>query len=451
MSALFTDFYEITMARAYRAHSMKGDAVFSLFVRKLPQHRNFMIACGLDDLLQAVDDFRFDDEDIRYLATLGPFEADFLEWAKAFRFSGEIRAVPEGTPVFGNEPIVEIRGPIAEAQLLETLALNIVGFQTSIASKAARIVSAAQGRPITDFGGRRAHGREAAIMGARAAYVAGVTATSNVEAGRAYGIPVAGTMAHSFVQAFPSEIDAFRAISSVVPDIALLVDTYDTMGGVETVIALARERGLDFKIRAIRLDSGDLLALSQQARGRLDAARLEGVAIVASGGMNEWQIDRLLMGGAPIDAFGVGTDMIVSTDAPSLDIAYKLTDYEGRGRLKMSAGKETLPGPKQVFRRFSNGIAVGDTIALATEEGAGPNDAGDPLLRPVMTGGRRTAHLGMEREPISDIRARAQALVDTLPDRLRRLAPADSPYPVAVSADLKRYQGEIRDSILHGR
>jgi nicotinate phosphoribosyltransferase len=263
---LFADLYEFTMLEAYHALGMGKQAVFSLFVRKLPPDRKFLIACGLDDLLDDVQALHFTHADIEHLASFGLFQPRYLEWLHGLRFTGEVHAVAEGTPVFPNEPILEVIAPIGEAQMLETLVINQIGFQTLIASKAARIASAAGDRRVVDFGTRRSHGIDAAIKGARAAYIGGAAATSNVEAGRRYGIPVTGTVAHSFIQAFPNELEAFRAFASLYPDTTLLVDTYETPAAVATVIALARELGPEFRVRAIRLDSGDLLELSRNAR-----------------------------------------------------------------------------------------------------------------------------------------------------------------------------------------
>ncbi|MBM3654062.1 MAG: nicotinate phosphoribosyltransferase, partial [Alphaproteobacteria bacterium] len=357
-SALFADLYQFTMLRAYFELKMDAQATFSLFVRKLPPQRNFLVAAGLNDLLDAIETLRFEPQQIDYLASLEFSSKPFLDWLANFRFSGDIYAMREGAPFFENEPIMEVVAPIAEAQLIETLVLNQIGLQTILASKAARVVSAARGRSVVDFGARRAQGLDAATKGARAFYIGGVESTSNVAAGQRYGLPVAGTMAHSFVQACASEMDAFRAFSAVFPDTTLLVDTYDTIDGVKKVVALAKERGADFKVRAVRLDSGDLDRLSRETRRLLDAAGLSEVQIVASGGLDETRIDDLTSRGAPIDIFGVGTDMAAASDAPTLDIAYKLTEYAGEGRMKLSAGKRSLPGRKQVFREFRDGAAV---------------------------------------------------------------------------------------------
>ena len=433
---LFTDLYELTMLRAYREIGLSETAVFSLFVRRLPQERNFLVACGLDDFLEELEALRFEADDIAYLRAEG-FPKDFRDSLASFRFSGDVFAVPEGTPIFANEPILEIVAPIGEAQIIETLAINQIGFETLIASKAARVISAASGRAVIDFGSRRAHGLDAAIKAARASYVAGAVSTSNVLAGRLYAIPIAGTMAHSFVQAFDDEMDAFRAFARVYPETVLLVDTYDTIEGVRKVIALAKELGDAFKVRAVRLDSGDLVALSIAARALLDAAGLEKVGIFASGGLDEAKIADLLAAGAPIDGFGVGTDLVVSGDAPSLDIVYKLTEYAGEGRIKLSSGKRTLPGRKQVFRVIEDGVAVHDTIARADE--ALP---GMPLLKQVMESGRRLE----TPRPVADIRADCLDAIAKLPLALCALEKA-TPYPVAVSHALADDEHAVRERL----
>ena len=383
-NALFADLYQLTMLRAYFELGMTKEAAFSLFVRKLPPRRNFLIACGLADLLKEIESLRFDDDQLRYLRSLGDFPDSFLEWLREFRFTGDIYALPEGTPFFANEPILEVVAPIAQAQLIETLVLNQIGLQTILASKAARIVTAARGRPVADFGARRAQGIDAATKGARAFYIGGVAATSNLAAGKAYGIPVSGTMAHSFVEACASEAEAFDAFARIFPQTTLLVDTYDTLAGVAKVIALSRSLGPSFKVRAIRLDSGDLDQLARESRRMLDDAGLTNVQIVASGGLDEDQIDRLTACNAPIDLFGVGTDLAVSSDAPALDIAYKLVEYAGVGRMKLSTGKSNLPGRKQIFRYYRGQEAVYDVIGRHDE-----SLAASPLLSPVMLSGRR--------------------------------------------------------------
>jgi nicotinate phosphoribosyltransferase len=436
--SLFTDLYELTMARAYFETGMAAEAVFSLFVRGLPEHRNYLLACGLDDLLAEIEALRFTAEDLAYLASLGRFPDPFLEWLRDFRFRGDVYAVSEGTPVFPNEPILEVVAPIAEAQVIETLVLNQIGLQTILASKAARVVHAAEGRPVVDFGGRRAQGIDAALKGARAFYIAGVAATSNVLAARTYGIPIAGTVAHSLIEAFPTELEAFRRFTDVYPQTILLVDTYDTLEGVRKVTALARSLGSAFRVEGIRLDSGDLGMLAKEARTILDSADLSHLRIFASGGLDENEISRLLEAGAPIDAFGVGTAMSVSSDAPALDIAYKLTEYAGIGRMKLSSGKRTLPGRKQVFREVRDGTMVRDTIGCASEVLPGM-----PLLVPVMVKGCR---LEESFPALSHIRSHAAECIARLPAELRGLKRC-APYLVEISPELQAYERSIRNGL----
>jgi nicotinate phosphoribosyltransferase len=435
--ALFTDLYELTMLRAYWELGHDKEAVFSLFVRRLPKNRNFLIACGLEDLLDQLQSLRFDAGDLAYLEEQG-FPPPILGRLEKFRFGGDVYAMAEGTPFFANEPIVEIVAPIAEAQLIETLVINQIGFQTLVASKAARVVHSAAGRDVIDFGGRRAHGLDAAVKAARAAYVAGAAATSNVLAGRTYGIPIAGTMAHSFVQAYDSEAEAFRAFASVFPETTLLVDTYDTLTGVGKVIALGRELGERFRIRAIRLDSGDLVRLSRDARAMLDGAGLSRVRIFASGGLDEREIAGLIARGAQIDGFGVGTDLVVSGDTPSLDLVYKLTEYSGSGRMKLSPDKRTLPGRKQVFRQWKDGALARDVIARHDEA-----LAGTPLLRQVMRRGERIS----PAEPPSKIQARCREEVERLPAELRTLDMAARPFQSEVSSALEAFADRVAKGV----
>ncbi|HEU5169435.1 MAG TPA: nicotinate phosphoribosyltransferase [Gemmatimonadales bacterium] len=428
--ALLVDLYELTMAQAYVAEGITGRAVFSLYFRTMPAERNYVLACGLDDVLRFLETLRFGTTALEGVRALGGFTDDFLHWLGRLRFSGDVFAVPEGTPLFPGEPILEVAAPIAEAQLLETMVMNQIHVQSVLGSKAARLVTAAAGREVVDFGLRRMHGADAGIKGARAFHIAGLAGTSNVLAGTLYGIPVRGTMAHSYVQAHATELDAFRSFVRHWPEAALLVDTYDTLQGVEHVIALARELGDDFRVRAIRIDSGDLEALAVAARERLDAAGLERMRIVVSGGLDERQIAGLVARGVPADGFGVGSELAVARDAPVLDLVYKLVEYAGSGRLKTSPGKATLPGRKQVFRRYAGGEAVGDVIARADEEAAG-----QPLLRRVMRAGART---DAGCESLEAARARAAEEIAALPARVRSLDPARPPYPVSVSAALRR-------------
>lgn len=441
--ALFADLYELTMLQAYFDEGMRETAVFDLFFRRLPPGRNYLLACGLSDALEYLETLRFGADDVDYLRELGRFSEPFLRSLLDFQFSGDVHAVPEGTPVFPNEPLLQVEAPLPEAQLVETFVMNQVHFQTLAASKAARVVRAAQGRTVVDFGLRRMHGIDAGLKGARAFYVAGVDATSNVLAGKLYGIPLAGTMAHSFVQAFDDEREAFRAFARSFPGSILLVDTYDTLEGVRRVIELVRAAGDAQLVRGIRLDSGDLGALAREARALLDAAGLARVEIFASGGLDEHAIAELVTARAPIDGFGVGTHMGVSEDAPSLDMAYKLSSYAGRGRIKLSPRKSNLPGPKNVFRTLRGGRAAGDLIA-ARGEAAG----GRPLLVPVMLRGRRTE---AGAASLGDARQRAREELTQLPDDCLQLEPMEKAYPVALSAALSAETERLRRELRTAR
>lgn len=439
-AALLTDLYQLTMLQAYWREGMEGEAVFSLFVRELPRTRNYLLACGLDDALRYLETLQFTPDALEYLGSLPWFSREFLDWLSGFRFTGDVYAVPEGTPVFAQEPILEVVAPLPQAQLAETFLMNQVHLQTLLASKAARVVWAAQGRSVVDFGLRRVHGTDAGLKAARAFYIAGVRATSNVLAAQVYGLPVTGTMAHSYIQAHDDEMDAFRAFAGLYPETILLVDTYDTLAGVRRVVELARELGERFRVRGIRLDSGDLAALAHEARRILDEAGLQRVEIFASGGLDEYQIAELVAAGAPITGFGVGTRMGVSADAPHLDIAYKLSAYEGTGRLKLSPGKQILPGRKQVFRVEEDGRAVRDVIARADE-----NLAGRPLLHRVMEAGRRLAD---GRVTLEAARQRARDELGRLPEHILALEPADPPYPVQLSEGLAAYERQVAGAVV---
>ncbi|HUK34566.1 MAG TPA: nicotinate phosphoribosyltransferase [Vicinamibacterales bacterium] len=442
-AALFTDLYELTMVQAYFEEGMHDTAVFSLFVRRLPEQRNFLLACGLDDVLAYLESLRVDQAALSYLASLGRFSPRFLQYLETLRFTGDVYAVAEGTPVFANEPILEIEAPIDEAQLVETFVMNQIHVQTLLASKAARVVAAAQGREVVDFGLRRAHGVDAGMKGSRAFYIAGVHATSNVAAGQAYGLRVSGTIAHSYIQAHDDEYDAFREFAKQYPDTTLLVDTYDTLDGVRGVIRLARELGPAFRVAGVRLDSGDLGALAANARRLLDEAGLQRVRIFASGGLDEEAVARLVAMHAPIDGYGVGTDMSVSRDVPALDIAYKLVEYAGRSRSKLSTGKVLLPGRKQVFRVERDGVADHDVLGRRDDEAVGR-----PLLRRVMAGGKRSDDA---RPTLDESRALAEKELDRLPARLRGVQAARPPYDVQVSTALARDGDMLRREHEHAR
>lgn len=440
--ALLTDLYELTMLQAYWREGMEGEAVFSLVSRRLPPGRNYLIACGLADVLRYLQELRFEEDALLRLRSVPGMEPDFVDHLADFRFAGDVWAVPEGTPVFPQEPILEVHASIAQAQLAETLVVNQVHLQTMLASKASRVVTAARGRTVVDFGLRRMHGADAGLRAARAFHIAGVHATSNVLAGVAFGIPVSGTMAHSFVQAFDHEADAFRAFARTYPETVLLVDTYDTVEGVRRVVRLAEELGEGFRVRGVRLDSGDLAGLAMESRAILDAAGLHDVTIFASGSLDEYEIARMLDGAAPIDGFGVGTHMGVSSDAPALDMVYKLVAYEGTPRLKLSTGKGLPPGPKQVFRTVGGGESVRDFIGRRDEV-----LPGQPLLRKVMEGGE-VLEGGIES--LEAIRERARREVAALPERLRRLEPADPPYPVTLSEGLRELQAAVAARVTGG-
>lgn len=440
--ALFADLYELTMAQAYYAEGLTGPAVFELFVRRLPPGRNVLLAAGLGSALDQLEQLRFEPAALAYLATLGLFEPAFLDRLAELRFTGSVRALPEGTPVFAGEPLLEVHAPLPEAQLVETYVLNQIAFQSAIASKAARLVLAAQGRPVLEFGARRAHGAEAATLAARSAHLAGFAGTSNVLAGARYGIPVAGTQAHSYIQAHATEAEALRAYALRYRQTTLLVDTYDTLRGVHEVVRLARELGSAFDVRAIRIDSGDLASLSRTARALLDAAGLASVGIVASGDLDEHAIARLVERGAPITAFAAGTAVAVSSDAPALDAVYKLVAYDGVGRMKLAADKATLPGAKQLFRETRDGVLARDVVAAQGEVLAGA-----PLLVEVMRDGRR---LPGDYADLDASRERARAGLAALPAALRALGPAVAPYPVEVSARLSAEAARLRASLAGG-
>ena len=369
--ALLTDLYELTMLQAYFAEGMRDRAVFSLFVRRLPERRNYLLACGLDDVLTFLETLRFDQPALAYLDSLGRFSGDFLQFLEQLRFTGDVHAVPEGTPVFANEPILEIAAPITEAQVVESFVMNQIHLQTVLASKAARVVTAAQGRPIVDFGFRRIHGIDAGVKAARAFHIAGVSATSNVAAAQAYGLTAAGTLAHSFIQAHDDEYAAFRAFAGVYPDTALLVDTCDTLAGVRKVVRLAGELGPDFKVSAIRLDSGDLASLSIATRQILDEAGLQQVGIFASGNLDEDEITKLLEAGSPINGFGVGTEMGVSRNVPSVDIVYKLVDTPAAGERSDRPESSCFRGPNKSFVSRTKALPSTMCSGAATIKGQG--------------------------------------------------------------------------------
>jgi nicotinate phosphoribosyltransferase len=440
---LLTDLYQLTMLNGYLEHGMNGTAVFEFFARKMPAHRGFLVAIGLEQLLEFLESLALGEEDCAYLTDTLGFKRDFVRALAELRFTGDVDAVPEGTIVFENEPIVRITAPLPQAQLAETRLINLIHFGTVIASKAARSVLVAKGRLLVDFGLRRAHGFEAGLLSARASYAAGFDGTSTVLAGQRFGIPLYGTMAHSFVQAHASEKEAFLRFAESNPRYTvLLVDTYDTEDAVRGIIRWAPElarQGL--RINGVRLDSGDLAAHAFAVRKILDDGAMPHVRIFASSSLDEYAIRDLVSKGAPIDGFGVGTHMNTSADAPYLDCAYKLEEYDGKPRRKVSEGKATWPGRKQVFRRFdTRGVMAGDTVT--TIEDAQPGQA---LLVPVLRGGRRVDR----PEPLLRIRSRVAEGLAALPAHLRALEDAP-PYPVAIARAL-RVLAEAADESRSGR
>ncbi len=412
-TSLLTDLYEITMAASYHRLGRNEPAVFELFIRKLPPHRDWMLVCGLGPTLRLVSEMRFGPSELEYLGTLG-FGADFLSYLEGYRFSGDIEAMPEGTIAFANEPLVRVTAPLIEAQLIETLLLNQINFQTMIATKAARVVLAADGNgdSVVDFSPRRDHGVDAAMKAARASAVAGLGGTSNVAAAMRYGLRPVGTMAHSYVLSFESEEKAFEAFMRENPENALLlVDTYDTIEGVRRAIEASRRTQIP--LAGIRLDSGDLAALAREARRLLDEAGLHDARIVASGDLEEHKIAEMCGAGAPIDLWGVGTELGTSRDSPVVNGVYKIVaDLSGeawRGVAKRSEAKETLPGAKQVFRMFKNGTMVEDVVGTADEQ-----LDGEPLLVPAMRRGEIVL-----AETLEDMRDRTKRSMRALPLALR--------------------------------
>ena len=433
-NALFTDLYQLTMAQAYFQAGQVGEAAFSLFFRGFPANRAYFVFCGLAGAVDYVERFGFSEDDVSALEAMGVFDADFLDYLRGLRFTGEIRAMREGEVFFPNEPTLEVSGPIVECQLLETWLLNHVGVESTLATKAARVVDAAGGRDVFDFGARRAHGRGAAMSMARASYAVGFGGTSNVEAARRFGIPAVGTMAHSFIASFGDEREAFRGYARSFPDSSVfLVDTYDTIGGVRNAIAVAREmRAAGQDLRAVRLDSGDLGTLAVQARRTLDEAGFPNVRIVASGGLDEYSIDALVRRAAPIDAFGVGTRVITSADAPYADFVYKLVEYAGKPMMKLSEGKASAPMRKQVFREWDvdGGAMARDVIAEMDADSL--SQRRERLLYTAVENGRAARALP-DLDAVREFHAERMA---GLPQNLRGVRPSGA-YAVEMSAALR--------------
>jgi nicotinate phosphoribosyltransferase len=440
-SLLLNDLYQLSMLEAYDRFDMRQPAVFEMFVRKLPARRDFQMMAGLEQLVDFLEHASYSAEELQWLRATGLFSGGFVDRLAGLRFTGDLDAMAEGTVFFADEPIVRITAPLPQAQLVESRLLNLVHFQTVVASKAARMVLAAPGKALIDFGFRRSHGAEAGLLAARASYLAGFAGTATVAAHRDFGIPVFGTMAHSFVQAHDDEATAFERFAEARPQaLTLLIDTYDTERGARLVARLAPKlaaRGIT--VAAVRIDSGDLGAHARAVRAILDAAGLDRVRIVASGGLDEDDLLALTGQAAPIDSYGIGTSLVTSSDAPALDCAYKLQEYAGKAKRKLSEGKATWPGRKQVWRRFhADGTIAGDTVALVDEPAEG-----EPLLQPVLRDGRRVAALpGLDRG-----RAHATASLASLPAPLRRLEPGGVPgsVPVRISAGIRA----LADSMTH--
>ncbi len=429
-SALLTDLYELTMAQAYLEQGMHELAVFEFFVRKLPAHRNFLVAAGLEQVLDFLSNLHLTHEELAWLDQSGRFSSKLLHYLETLRFTGDVDAIPEGTLFFPHEPILRIIAPLPQAQLVESRIMNLLNFQTMVASKAARLMLVATGAPLIDFGLRRAHGAEAGLLAARASYLAGFAGTATVLAGMVYSIPLYGTMAHSFVQAHEDELLAFDHFAQSQPaNVILLIDTYNTESAADKVLSLARTlKTKGIAVKGVRLDSGDLADHARRVRRILDEGGLPHTQILASGNLDEYRLRDLIQTGAPIDSFAVGTAMTTSSDAPSLDCAYKLQEYAGRPCRKRSEGKATWPGRKQVFRyQTSNGHVDHDIVTTHDD-----HLPGEPLLRPVMKNGCR-----LNPSPtLTALRRHAATQLERLPESLRTLEPAPT-YDVRISSALQ--------------
>lgn len=437
-SALLTDLYQLTMAQAYLEQRMEEPAVFEFFVRRLPPHRNFLLAVGLEQVLNFLSELHVTTQELSWLERAGRFSPQLLRYLEGLRFTGEVEAMPEGTIFFPNEPILRVVAPLPMAQLVETRIMNLLNFQTMIASKAARSVLVANEKPLIDFGLRRAHGAEAGLLAARASYLAGFTGTATVLAGMEYGIPIYGTMAHSFVQAHKEESASFEHFAQTQPDnVVLLIDTYDTEAGAKKVVSLApllQAKGIP--VKGVRLDSGDLADHARKVRNILDEGGLRNAQILASGNLDEYRLQALVRSGAPIDSFAVGTAMTTSSDAPSLDCAYKLQEYAGRPCRKRSEGKATWPGRKQVYRHYTDSRRFDRDVVTTLDD----QQQGEPLLQPVMRGGQR-----LDPSPSTEtIRGHIAKQLSLLPEPIRQLEES-TPYPVRISSALRN----LADSIDH--
>ncbi len=435
-SALLTDLYQLTMLQGYRQHGMEDTAVFEFFVRKLPAQRGFLVAAGLEQTLQFLEDLHFTAEELAWLAGTGKFDDDFIDYLRDLRFRGDVHAMAEGTPFFSDEPILRVTAPLPQAQLVESRLINLLHFQSLIASKAARCVLAAPDKLLVDFGLRRAHGAEAGLLAARASYLAGFAGTATVAAGPLFAIPTYGTMAHSFIQAHDDETAAFARFAVANPGaVVLLIDTYDTEAAAAKVVALApqlREQGIT--VKGVRIDSGDLAEHARRVRRILDQGGLHEVTIFASGSVDEYLLEKHAQHEAPIDGYGIGTHLDTSADAPYLDCAYKLQEYAGTARRKRSEGKATWPGRKQVYRRYdANGIMLDDVVTLEDDV-----REGRPLLQAVMRDGRRLS----PPPSLSEIRDYAAQQLAALPPPLREFR-QDTPFPVLISKPLRRLASDL--------
>jgi nicotinate phosphoribosyltransferase len=433
---LLTDLYQLNMLQAYREHGLEDVAVFEFFVRRLPPRRGFLMAAGLEQVLDFLEELHVSDAELEWLAGTGRFDQGFLDDLAGLRFTGDVHAPAEGTIFFADEPILRVTAPIAEAQLVETRLINLLHFETLIASKAARMVLAAPGKTLVDFGLRRAHGAEAGLLAARAAYLAGFAGSATMLAGALYGVPIFGTMAHSFVQAHEDEGDSFLSFARARPDnLVLLIDTYDTEAAAEKVVAIAPRLAREgVAVRGVRLDSGDLADHARKVRKILDAGGLEDVSIFASGGIDEDLLMDFAAADAPIDGFGIGTSLTTSSDAAALDCAYKLQEYAGRARRKRSEGKATWPGRKQVYRHYgADGRMARDVLTLEDDA-----RAGSALIRPVMRGGKRLH----PSPPLDSVRAHAARELARLPEPMRRLEPGTE-YQVEVAGALSALAREV--------
>jgi nicotinate phosphoribosyltransferase len=435
--ALATDLYQLTMGASYHALDMRQTATFSLFVRRLPPNRAYLVVAGICEALERLRDLRFDAAAIDYLRSIGQIRHDFLDTLQDFRFEGDVWAVPEGRVVFGEEPIIEVTAPVIQAQIAETMLINTLHFSTAVASKAARCVAAAPGKQLIEFGLRRTPSIDAAVEVARVSYLTGFAATSNLLAGERYGIPVAGTVAHSFIQAFESETEAFRAFTRTFPGpVTLLIDTYDPIQGTRHAAQVAQELAVEgCTLGAIRIDSGDLVAVSREARRILDEAGLTETRIIASGGLDEIDLVELMAAQVPVDGYGIGTQLGSVVDHPTLDMVYKLVEFDGRPALKLSSGKQTLVGKKQVWRQHgADGHYLRDIIAARDEPS--PGEDWEPLLEPSMTAGEVCCSLSLDAA-----RERHRSEIAKLPPDILRLGGKQASYPVTISDTLRSRQG----------